>query len=69
MGHRPSQVNRLWVCGKQGGRHHVHPLVGALGREDGGGQKLERVLMIQLTFGTRVLIAQPSMCLGGPSLD
>ena len=45
------QRRRRRVAGEEGGRHHVHPLVGALGRQDGGDQQLERVAVVELAAG------------------
>jgi hypothetical protein len=38
--------------------HHVHARIGALGREDGGGQQLERIAMIEFALRDRKLLRQ-----------
>ena len=52
------QVLRRRVAGEECGRDHVHPLVGALGRQDRGGEQLVGVAVVeraQLARGARVL--------------
>ncbi len=64
----PGQRLRRRVAGEQRGRDHVDPDVGRLGGEDGGGQELERVVVVQLTDGVGVLVGQTAGHLTGPSL-
>ena len=52
------------------GRHHVHPLVGALGRQDRGGEQLVGVAVVeraQLLGGAGVLLARGARGCGEPA--
>ena len=46
-GSATASASGVGVAGEQVGRHHVHALVGALGREDGGGEQLEGVAVVE----------------------
>ena len=55
---------------KRCGRHHVHPLVGALGRQDRGGEQLVGVAVVeraQLAGRARVLAAEALEGAAGPA--
>ena len=62
------QVLGRRVPGEQRRRDHVHPLVGALGREDRRRQQLEGVAVVELAqvAASGVLVGEPGVGLAGP---
>ena len=62
------EMGRIGVLAKQRRRDHVHPLVGALGREDRRHQQFQRRPEVQRALGLRVLAPQGADYLGGVSL-
>ena len=68
-GYGPGQGLGVGIGGEDGRRHQVHPGVGALRREDGGHQQLERVVVAQgaqLGRGPRVQPRPAGPRRGGP---
>jgi len=43
----------VWISGKNGWRGHIHPLIGALGREDNGNQQLVWIIIKEFRFSNR----------------
>ena len=56
---RRREVFRGGITGEERGRHRVHPLVRALGGEDGGDQEFERVAVVEFAIGVGIDLRQP----------
>jgi hypothetical protein len=55
---RVGECTRIGVLLEERGRHHVHAHVGRLRGEDGRHQQLERVPIMQLRIGVRMLLRE-----------